>query len=117
MNKLQRLFSFRSGRAVSERHLLRGTPMEERLNHSPGPWILSMMLVWVTAAVLLILSVSHAHSAGGVTLHSTALRDFRALADFEYANQLENEKSRKKPGNGLGKDGKGGGDRKVIICS
>ncbi|MBO5791810.1 MAG: HDIG domain-containing protein, partial [Lentisphaeria bacterium] len=96
MKKLLRFFSFRPGRTISERHLLRGTPMEERLNLSPAPWILSMMLVWVTASVLLILSATHAHSAGGVTLNSTALRDFRALADFEYANQLENEKSRKK---------------------
>ena len=95
MKKLYRLFSFRSGRTISERYLLRGTPMEERLNVSPAPWILSMILVWVTASVLLILSATNAHSAGGVTLHSTALRDFRALADFEYANRLENEKSRK----------------------
>lgn len=81
---------------MPDRYLLRGTPLEERLNHSPAPWILTMVLVWVTATVLLILSASYAHSAGGVTLHSTALRDFRALTDFEYANRAENEKNRKK---------------------
>ena len=87
MKKFFNFLFFRSDEKVSDRYLLRGTPLEERLNHSPAPWILTMVLVWVTATVLLILSASYAHSAGGVTLHSTALRDFRALADFEYANR------------------------------
>ncbi|MBE6386103.1 MAG: HDIG domain-containing protein [Lentisphaerae bacterium] len=96
MKKFLKFFSFRSGRAISDRHLLRGTPMEERLDISPAPWILAMVLVWLTASVLLILSATHAHSAGGVTLNSAALQDFRSLADFEYANRSENEKSKKK---------------------
>lgn len=96
MKKFFNFLFFRSDEKVSDRYLLRGTPLEERLNHSPAPWILTMVLVWVTATVLLILSASYAHSAGGVTLHSTALRDFRALTDFEYANRAENEKNRKK---------------------
>ena len=96
MKNFLKFFSFRSGRVISDRHLLRGTPMEERLDISPAPWILSMVLVWLTASVLLILSATHAHSAGGVTLNSTALQDFRSLANFEYANRLENEKSKKK---------------------
>ena len=96
MKKFFNLFSFRSGRNISDRHLLRGTPMEERLDHSPAPWILAMVMTWVTASVLLILSATHAHSAGGMTLGSTALRDFRALTDFEYTDRAENEKRKKK---------------------
>ena len=95
MKKFFNLFSFRSGRNISARHLLRGTPMEERLNHSPAPWILAMVMTWVTASVLLILSATHAHSAGGMTLGSTALRDFRALMAFDYTDRAENEKRKK----------------------
>ena len=54
---LSLLFSFRSGK-ISDRYLLRGTPMEERLNISPAPWILTIVLVWVTSSVLLALSAN-----------------------------------------------------------
>ena len=91
---LSLLFSFRSGK-ISDRYLLRGTPMEERLNISPAPWILTIVLVWVTSSVLLALSASNAHSAKNITQGSTALRDFTAPADFEYANERENEERKK----------------------
>lgn len=91
---LMQLFHFRSSRGMPDRYLLLGTPMEERLNSSPAPWILSLMLIWITASVLLILSTSGAHSARGITLGSPALRDFHAVASFEYANKAENEKSK-----------------------
>ena len=95
MKKFFKFLSFRSGRHIPDRHLLRGTPMEERLNHSPAPWIFAMVMTWVTATVLLILSATHAHSAGGMTLGSTALRDFRALTEFEYTDRSESEKRKK----------------------
>ena len=91
---LSLLFSFRSGK-ISDRYLLRGTPMEERLNISPAPWILTIVRVWVTSSVLLALSASNAHSAKNITQGSTALRDFTAPADFEYANERENEERKK----------------------
>ena len=91
---LSLLFSFRS-RKISDRHLLRGTPMEERLNVSPAPWILTIVLVWITSSVLLALSASNAHSARNITLGSAALRDFTALTDFEYANPREEEERKR----------------------
>ena len=90
------LSSFRTPRKISDHYLLHGTRMDERLNISPAPWILTVVMIWVTSSVLLILSTSNAHSSGGITLGSPALRDFQALSDFEYANQAENAKSRKK---------------------
>ena len=90
------LSSIRTPRKIPDHYLLHGTPMDERLNISPAPWILTVVMIWVTSSVLLILSASNAHSAGGITLGSPALRDFQALSDFEYANQAENAKSRKK---------------------
>lgn len=91
---LNRLFPFKR-KQLSDRYLLRGTPMDERLNLSPAPWILTIVLVWITSSVLLILSLSNAYSARGITLDSTALREFTAPADFEFASKSENDKRRK----------------------
>ena len=91
---LSLLFSFRS-RQISDRYLLRGTPLEERLNVSPAPWILTIVLVWITSSVLLALSASNAYSAQNITLGSTALRDFTALTDFEYASKKEDEERKR----------------------
>lgn len=91
---LSLLFSFRS-RKISDRYLLRGTPLEERLNVSPAPWILTIVLVWITSSVLLALSASNAYSAQNITLGSTALRDFTALTDFEYASKKEDEERKR----------------------
>ena len=89
------LFSFRN-RQLSDRYLLRGTPMDERLNFSPAPWILTIVLVWMTTSVLLTLSITNARSAQDIALGSTALRDFTAPAAFEYANKSENNKRKKR---------------------
>ena len=88
------LFNFRK-RQLPDRYLLRGTPMDERLNFSPAPWILTIVLTWLTASVLLTLSVTSARSAEDITPGSPALRDFTAPADFEFANKRENEKRQK----------------------
>ena len=95
MKKILSLFLFQRSRKLSDRHLLRGTPMDQRLDTSPAPWILTIVLVWVTSSVLLLLSATNAYTARNYTLHSTALRDFKAPADFEYANMPENEKQLK----------------------
>ena len=69
MKKLLSLFLFQRSRKLSDRHLLRGTPMDQRLNTSPAPWILTLVLVWITSSVLLILSASGAFSARSITLN------------------------------------------------
>ena len=92
MKKILSLFLFQRQRKLSDRHLLRGTPMEQRLNTSPAPWILTIVLVWVTSSVLMILSASGAFSTRSITLNSTALRNFVAPSDFKYADDSENRK-------------------------
>ena len=74
-NKLPKLFSFRLRREIPDEELLHGTPMEERLDRSPAPWILTVVLVWVASAVLLVLTTNYATSAGNLALGSKALRD------------------------------------------
>ncbi|MBR2373813.1 MAG: hypothetical protein IKA87_06245, partial [Lentisphaeria bacterium] len=92
---LSTLFPFLFRNELSEHQLLRGTPMEERLNTSPAPWIMTVVLVWIASSVLLILTARHAAQAGGMTIGSTALRDFHAIASFEYSDRKENEKLRR----------------------
>ena len=60
MKKILSLFLFQRSRKLSDRHLLRGTPMDQRLDTSPAPWILTIVLVWVTSSVLLLLSATNA---------------------------------------------------------
>ena len=83
------LLSFRNGQ-IPDRYLLKGSPMEERLNRSPAPWILTIVLVWITSSVLLVLSVSSSYSAGEITVNSPALRDFIAPAEFKFSSSTEN---------------------------
>ena len=79
---------------VSDRYLLRGTPMDERLNVSPAPWILTIVLVWITSSVLLILSATNANSSRSMICGSAALRDFTAPVEFDYADETKNRKRR-----------------------
>ena len=88
---LSKLFPFRLRREIPDAQLLRGTPMEERLDCSPAPWILTVVLVWVASSVLLVLTTNYATSAGNLALGSTALRDYRARTDFEYEDRAQNK--------------------------
>ena len=90
-NNLPKLFSFRLRREIPDEQLLHGTPMEERLDRSPAPWILTVVLVWVASAVLLVLTTNYATSAGNLALGSKALRDYRARSGFEYPDRARNK--------------------------
>jgi len=88
---LSKLFSFRLRREIPDDQLLHGTPMEERLDHSPAPWILTVILVWMASAVLLVLTVYSA-AAGSLALGSVARREYRALVGFKYEDKEKSEK-------------------------
>ena len=87
---LSKLFSFRFRREIPDEQLLHGTPLEERLDRSPAPWILTVVLVWVASAVLLVLTSSYATSAGNLALGSKAVQDYRAKRGFEYSDEASN---------------------------
>ena len=86
-----KLFPFRLRREIPDEQLLHGTPMEERLEHSPAPWILTVILVWVASAVLLVLTAFSAAS-GNLPLGSRAVRDYHARTGFEYQDEARNRK-------------------------
>ena len=87
-NNLSKLFPFRLLREIPDDQLLHGTPMEERLDRSPAPWILTVILVWVVSVVLLVLTARVGNLAQG----AVAQKDYRSPAEFEYGDVIENKK-------------------------
>ena len=87
-NNLSKLFPFRLLREIPDDQLLHGTPMEERLDRSPAPWILTVILVWVVSVVLLVLTARVGNLAQG----SVAQKDYRSPAEFEYGDTVENKR-------------------------
>ena len=87
---LSKIIPFRLRREIPDEQLLKGTPTEERLDSSPAPWILTVILVWLASAVFLTLTSGYATSAGNMALGSTALRDYRAPTSFDYNDRAKN---------------------------